>query len=684
MFACDQAFLQFRPEWFNDDLNFGTAIKSVLSMKQQVRLIAQELLPASHVDDAGAVVLGNSAMLRGGYGAGSVVGLGAAGAVVLAEWLRDNGSVRHLGLQGCKLTDEGLLTLAAVLREGHASLTSLDLRREGTARGIEALGDALCECAEPRMRYLRLDAWRLTEGTTSISFAHLEWDSVDGKLLRGLLRANAELRTLSVAGVDVLPFILPQSSLHERQSRWTERQTDRTGGRRSSAMGDDSAAEPEGGGGDRPSAATLGAAGISHLQNMVSQVQRPRELLAGVAHDLKAEIATACDRATAPSRQASVPPGTAPPGTSLGKGSVEFIVSALRHNAALERVCLADHGIGPAEAELVCDALHEHGALRALDLGNVLAARPGPQGAPLPGIRAEGAMHIGRLISSNGRLEEVDLRANGLGAEGARVLAAALDGSGTMRCVNVLRNDVGAEGVAALVGAFRAQPRLGSLCGLRAADTALDLKACGLTATDALLLAADLERNVTLTELNVAGNPLLGAEGVATLATSLAGNSGSALRSLRVDESKSAALPIMQLRGRAEADDSSTDLSTLNLSKRGLGPLSAAVIGALLAGNGALIELSLASNSLGNPGVAKLAAGLGANTALRTLTLSDNGVGSAGATALVDVLEGSSVPSVGRNTSLQRLDLQYNINIQGTAKKGLKHAAEGRDLQVKL
>ena len=86
--------------------------------------------------------------------------------------------------------------------------------------------------------------------------------------------------------------------------------------------------------------------------------------------------------------------------------------------------------------------------------------------------------------------------------------------------------------MAALVGAFRAQPRLGSLCGLRAADTALDLKACGLTATDALLLAADLERNVTLTELNVAGNPLLGAEGVATLATSLAGNSGSALRSL--------------------------------------------------------------------------------------------------------------------------------------------------------
>ena len=35
------------------------------------------------------------------------------------------------------------------------------------------------------------------------------WDSADGKLLRGLLRANEELRTLSVAGVDVLPLILP-------------------------------------------------------------------------------------------------------------------------------------------------------------------------------------------------------------------------------------------------------------------------------------------------------------------------------------------------------------------------------------------------------------------------------------------------------------------------------------------
>ena len=136
--------------------------------------------------------------------------------------------------------------------------------------------------------------------------------------------------------------------------------------------------------------------------------------------------------------------------------------------------------------------------------------------------------------------------------------------------------------------------------------------------TAVAVLAAVLEANTTLTNLDLQGNNI-GPAGAESLATALKTN---------------------------------TTLTNLFLSHNNIGPAGAESVATVLKTNTTLTNLDLSHNNLGPAGAESFATALKANTTLTNLFLSDNNIGPAGAESLATALK--------TNTTLTDLSLFLN------------------------
>ena len=173
-----------------------------------------------------------------------------------------------------------------------------------------------------------------------------------------------------------------------------------------------------------------------------------------------------------------------------------------------------------------------------------------------------------------------------------------------------------------------------------------DIKLEGIDDASAAVLAAVLEANTTLTNLNLFNNNL-GPAGAESLATALKTNK--TLTDLYLAGNN---LGPAGAESFARALKTNTTLRNLNLSSNNLGPAGAELPARALKRNKTLTNLYLADNSIGPAGAESLAIALEINTTLTNLNLSRNKLGPAGAESFATALN--------TNTTLTNLNLSSN------------------------
>ena len=89
---------------------------------------------------------------------------------------------------------------------------------------------------------------------------------------------------------------------------------------------------------------------------------------------------------------------------------------------------------------------------------------------------------------------------------GATLLAGVLQFNTTLTSINLLKNSMGLAAAQRLVRLFRQSRTLTTLCGFSEGQTEADLRKQELRDGDALLVGADLERNQTLTSVDLREN----------------------------------------------------------------------------------------------------------------------------------------------------------------------------------
>ena len=173
-----------------------------------------------------------------------------------------------------------------------------------------------------------------------------------------------------------------------------------------------------------------------------------------------------------------------------------------------------------------------------------------------------------------------------------------------------------------------------------------DIKLEGIDDASAAVIAAVLEANTTLTNLNLFNNNL-GPAGAESLATALKTNK--TLTDLYLAGNN---LGPAGAESFARALKTNTTLRNLNLSSNNLGPAGAELPARALKRNKTLTNLYLADNSIGPAGAESLAVALKMNTTLTNLNLSRNKLGPAGAESFATALK--------TNTTLTNLNLSSN------------------------
>ena len=176
--------------------------------------------------------------------------------------------------------------------------------------------------------------------------------------------------------------------------------------------------------------------------------------------------------------------------------------------------------------------------------------------------------------------------------------------------------------------------------------TNLDLSVNNLGPAGAESLATALKTNTILTNLDLSGNNV-GPAGAESLATALKTNTSLTNLNLRRNNLGPAGAECL-----AKALEKNTILTNLNLSFNDLGPADAESLATALKTNTSLTNLNFSVNNLGPAGAESLATALKTNTILTNLDLSGNNVGPAGAESLATALK--------TNTSLTNLNFSGN------------------------
>ena len=176
--------------------------------------------------------------------------------------------------------------------------------------------------------------------------------------------------------------------------------------------------------------------------------------------------------------------------------------------------------------------------------------------------------------------------------------------------------------------------------------TNLDLSGNNLGPAGAESLATALKTNTILTNLDFSGNNV-GPAGAESLATTLKTNTTLTNLNMSVNN-----LGPGGAESLATVLKTNTTLTNLDLSGNNLGPADAESLATALQKNKTLTNLNLSVNNLGPAGAEPLAKALKTNTTLTNLGLMRNNLGSAGAESLATALE--------TNTSLTHLGLADN------------------------
>ena len=177
--------------------------------------------------------------------------------------------------------------------------------------------------------------------------------------------------------------------------------------------------------------------------------------------------------------------------------------------------------------------------------------------------------------------------------------------------------------------------------------TNLDLQGNNIGPTGAESLATALKTNTTLTHLDLSGNNIAPG-GAVSLATALKTNT--TLTNLDLQGNNIGPGGAVSL---AAALKTNTTLTKLDLQGNNIGPFDAESLATALKTNTTLTNLCLSyGNNIGPAGVESLAKALKTNTTLTDLDLSGNDIGPAGAESLATALK--------TNTTLTNLDLSGN------------------------
>ena len=177
--------------------------------------------------------------------------------------------------------------------------------------------------------------------------------------------------------------------------------------------------------------------------------------------------------------------------------------------------------------------------------------------------------------------------------------------------------------------------------------TNLDLQGNNIGPAGAESLATALKTNTTLTNLELSGNNL-GPAGAESLATALKTNT--TLTNLRLSYDNN--IGPAGAESLATALKTNTTLTILDLSVNNIGPAGAESLATALKTNTTLTNLYLCCNHIGSAGAESLAKALKTNTTPTYLDLSINGIGPAGAESLAKALK--------TNATLTNLDLYSN------------------------
>ena len=204
---------------------------------------------------------------------------------------------------------------------------------------------------------------------------------------------------------------------------------------------------------------------------------------------------------------------------NLGDEGAAAVGAALSTNRVLTSLSLERTMSGDGAATALGEALSANGALLELNLASEY------QSTRANVVAHAGGVALAAGLSRNGRLTSLSLFQNRtLGPDAGCALAAAVRTCTQLRVLNLLCSGQDARSVAALAEA-RDASMLVTLCGIDPAvltDLSEGLSGQGLLEADALLLAAELAANATLTALNVRANDI-GADGRVALESASAG-----------------------------------------------------------------------------------------------------------------------------------------------------------------
>ena len=137
--------------------------------------------------------------------------------------------------------------------------------------------------------------------------------------------------------------------------------------------------------------------------------------------------------------------------TSIGDEGVAHIANALSVNSSLEELDISGISIGDEELAHIANALQKNTTMKVLHVNGCL------------NISYKGAESLGRVLSVNSSLEELDISGTSIGDEGVAHIANALQTNTTMKVLDVAYceiSDKGAESIARALTASISLERL--------------------------------------------------------------------------------------------------------------------------------------------------------------------------------------------------------------------------------
>ena len=393
-------------------------------------------------------------------------------------------------------------------------------------------------------------------------------------------------------------------------------------------------------------------------------------------------------------------------GQKASDDAIRVLCRELRGNSAVTAVDLSNNNVSLASIRHLAPLLFAEGnAIESL----VLASNPTIDDAC--------AAVLGEAIAKSVHLKSLDVRATGLTSEGLEKLVDALKVNNTVTAIRVNRDKFSSRALTALSRELALNTQVLSLKevlprieGNDESLTALSLRGDGVVAVDDLscqLLCLALQRNTTITHLDLSGNSITSA-GVEYLVDMLQDNS--TIRTIDLSENRiddegcqllktcletNDAIISIELAGNHISEQDLTDLSYLIGINNGPLTLKAVmfalsnndpkvtevdfnglhegtrpfddeavhILCSLLVGNTHLTAIDLANNQITDVGAAIIADMLRLNSTLGAIYLENNHISRPGADALFQALK--------TNHTLHTLSLEGNSAVPAIALENL-------------